>query len=262
MRSFIHVLYHPLSIFLILAVLAFLGKAVHWFWFSRILWLGAGLWLFMLVFTPLPYSLMRNLEQSYPSLRELPPGFEEANILVLASGFTHDTSLLPNDQLDEHMLKRLSEGIRLYHLSGGKATLYLSGPQGRRASSQASIAAETAKNIGKVPDSSLVLIEDGRITQEELEAYAAKAELSRPLIIVTAARHEKRACFIAKSLGLDPMAAPTAHLIIKESYQSSYWNIGFKGVDIMRSFLREKLGLIYFQIFEQLGWDSEKTLSR
>lgn len=249
MRSFVHVLYHPLFIFLMLGFLAFLAKALHWFWLSRGLWFLGGLWLLTLVFTPLPYYLMRGLEQEFESLHSLPDGYEEANILVLASGFTHDTTLLPTDQLDEHMLKRLSEGLRVYRMSGGKATLYLSGPKGKRASSQAQIAALSAQEIAGVPSKKIRLIEDGRITLEELTSYQAQADLSKPLILVTAARHQKRACAIARSLGLDPLPAPTAHMIIKESYEPSYWGIGFKGIGVMRAWLRERLGLVYFRWF-------------
>ena len=103
----------------------------------------------------------------------------QIHILVLASGFTNDTTLSAANRLSGTMLRRVTEGVRLYHhlqkvyrdQQQFNVKLILSGPAVDKPVSQANMAAEAAVGLGVNPDDTR-LLEHPLNTMQEAQLYA------------------------------------------------------------------------------------------
>jgi len=241
MKTLAHFLLQPVLIGLFLLLAGLLLSKWDFALLGRLLWFLAGLWFFLMLFTPVPQWFVRQREQRFSSLREIPAFQEPPQILVLASGFTHDTSLVPTNQLGGTMLQRVVEGYRLYrHIPG--AQLILSGPKGERSVSQASVARAAALDLGAVPQDCHVL-EHPENTWQEAQLFAARYyHKDRPVILVSSAVHLPRAVYLFQKLGIEVRPAPTAHLVKTEAHEGWRWEPGFSGLSLMRRYLHEKVG--------------------
>ena len=212
LRPLIHLFLHPISIGALLLLIALICTKYSWLITGKILWVTGGLWFFLIIFTPLPQKLVMELESRHPTLLKnnfnLNPNFDlnfnpnhatstQIHILVLASGFTNDTTLSAANRLSGTMLRRVAKGVRLYHhlqkieikkKGKGKGTgtgmekgtenqqrfdvkLILSGPAVDKPVSQASMAAKAAVGLGVNPDDTR-LLEHPLNTWQEAQLYA------------------------------------------------------------------------------------------
>jgi uncharacterized SAM-binding protein YcdF (DUF218 family) len=205
----------------------------------------SGLYLFFVLFSPLPSYLLLKLEKSelilVERVKENSTDFN--NILVFAAGFTNDTSLHANSQLSETMLQRVVEGVRVYHKIGAKK-LILSGPCKDERGCQAEAAAEVARSL-RVPSENIAIITAGRNTIEEVEAYIAEYGKEKKLRAVSSARHLKRIKLIADNLGLEIELSASDYEIKRENGRSNSFEPGFKGIGYTKMFLHEWLGMWY-----------------
>ncbi|MFW6315365.1 MAG: YdcF family protein, partial [Desulfohalobiaceae bacterium] len=171
--------------------------------------LVAGSCLFLLLSTPfLPEKLLQDLEQSSPELLDPP----EANwILVLGGGARGRQDLPPASRLGESSLYRLAEGLRLAK-SLPEARLVTSGGSYFAGPSSARIMASTAKSWGLDPDR--IVIQDSPLnTAGEAKSMARRMQKQERLILVTSAFHMPRAMQLFQTQGLEPVPAPTRHLV-------------------------------------------------
>ena len=132
-------------------------------------------------------------------------------IVVLASSHILDCRIPITSQFSYAGLVRLVEGISLYKKCLG-AKLIFSGGKGRNTSfSDAELMADLALDLG-VPREEIILEKDSMSTEDE-------AKLLKPILgnekflLVTSASHMPRSMGLFRKMGMNPIPAPTGHLV-------------------------------------------------
>jgi len=221
MRVLISTIINPLTILWILLILAgiFLWRKRRKT--AKVLGVIAIIWL-LIISTPfIPNTLVKALENKYPPLKQLYIKPATCNILILGGGHTDDPRFPANNQLSTTALGRLAEGIRIHRQLPG-STIITSGYKGKGTISQAKVLAETAELLGEETES-IRLQTEPKNTREEAEQYKKLYADSSQLILVTSATHMPRAMWTFKKAGLDPIPAPTNHIIKKGTGKRSFW---------------------------------------
>jgi uncharacterized SAM-binding protein YcdF (DUF218 family) len=174
--------------------------------------LGVGLFA-VLSYGSFPDMLLKPLEYSYPPK----PGIEEIRrakwIVVLGGGHVSDPRVPITSQLSEDSMTRLVEGIRLQKMNP-EAKLLLSGGRVFDPVPNAEIMARVALSIG-VDRQNMVLETASRDTKDEARIIKEMVG-NDPFLLVTSASHMPRSMALFKSLGMNPVPAPTGH-IVKET---------------------------------------------
>ena len=166
-------------------------------------------------FSFVPNMLLSHLEQQYPSFKiEANEGCNSLGIkyvVVLAGGHILDPKIPITGQFCYEGLVRLIEGIRLYKKCPG-AKLILSGGKGRDMHiSDAELMGDLAFDLG-VPRDDIILEKDSMSTEDE-------AKLLKPVVrnekflLVTSASHMPRSIGLFRKMGMNPIPAPTGHLV-------------------------------------------------
>jgi uncharacterized SAM-binding protein YcdF (DUF218 family) len=244
-KVIIHFLTNPIIGVLFLAILSWVMFRLKLEFMGQLFWMLSGLYLFFVLFSPLPSYLLQKLEKSELILveRVKENSTDSNNILVFAAGFINDTSLHANSQLSETMLQRVVEGVKIYHDIGAKK-LILSGPCKEDGGCQAEVASQVARSL-LVPSDNIAMITAGHNTIEELEAYVAEYGKESKLMAVSSARHLKRIKLIADYLGLEVELSASDYEIKREAGRSNAFQPGFKGIGYTKMFLHEWLGMWY-----------------
>ena len=213
LHSFLSQLILPLPIFWTFTTLA----GIFYLWRRKtpaiVLSVVALFWL-LAVSTPfLPNLLVSNLENRYDTLQpaNLKGSSGPINILVLGCGHTNDSRLPANNQLSTVALARLAEGIRLQRLIP-HSTLITSGYAGEGDVAQAEVLAKTAMLLGVDP-ARIRMQTLPKNTRMEATEYKRLFGASAQLMLVTSAAHMPRAMYLFRQAGLNPIAAPTNHLV-------------------------------------------------
>lgn len=240
------ILFNPLFVFWLLAVLSFIAlkfKLRIW----KLLLSLAFTELFLFTVTPLPVLMVRHLEGQYSPFDERKAG--SYPVLVLGGNHAVNYSLPPLQRLSDHVLGRVTEGVRIYS-TNKKNTFICSGFSFSDTITTAQVMAETAVSLGVSPKDTLMLIKP-RTTWEE--AHAFKERLGdRQFILVTSALHMPRAMETFKRMGLRPIAAP-ANFLSKEDperHTISWWPSGKKALFTEKA-LHEYAGLWYYRWFKE-----------
>ncbi len=248
LRLTVDFLLHPLNVMAILSLLALISL-----WrrknqaFRRLTTIT--LMLFVATATaPLPDLLVSLLERRHPVLPELAPMDTErpVYIIVLGSGHTADPALPALGQLSATALQRLTEGIRLQRALPG-SLLITSGYQGRSTHSQADIMRQAAMTLG-VDGASVMTQDSPSTTAEEAKFYAGTYGRSSHLVLVTSATHMPRAMYLFQQEGLQPIAAPTGHLIKRDPGQSRSLWFSTHNLDKCHKALHEYVGLLWARL--------------
>ncbi|MFQ5964537.1 MAG: envelope biogenesis factor ElyC [Candidatus Scalinduaceae bacterium] len=133
-------------------------------------------------------------------------------IVVLAGGIVPDPAIPILSQLSDSTLMRLIEGIRLYRKYPG-SKLVLSGGGGSKLYTEAEAMADVAKSIG-IDKSDIIIESDSRDTRDQ--AHFIKSIIDKnPFVLVTSAAHMPRSVALFKNNGMEPIPAPTMHLVRK-----------------------------------------------
>lgn len=223
MRSLLSSLLQPLLLFWILVVLA---VYFDFSWRKRLATKAilGGFFLLFIITTPfVPNFLVKNLENRYPvfSVKQIKKDNRPIHILVLGGGHTYDERLPANNQLSSGALVRLTEGIRLNRVISG-SELITSGYGGDEEITQAEVLANSAVLLGVNP--SVIKMQNSPVnTWMEATEYKRLNGDSAQLIVVTSAIHMPRAIYLFRKAGLDPIAAPTNH-ILKYGKSSTVFN--------------------------------------
>lgn len=246
MHEFLSSLIMPLPVFF-----ALLGAGIFFIWLkkrrtAKILLLVAGCWLLVISTKPVPYILVKCLEDKYDVLNVIPESdfAGELHILVLAAGHSDDESLPPNGQLSGSALGRLTEGVRLHKLYPC-SKLILSGPGGKEGYTQADALLRTAIIMG-VDSSSILLMRRAKNTSGEAEEYKKLYANGSHLILVTSAIHMPRAMVTFKKAGLNPVPAPTNFIIKHGSRKDPWgWLPSAHYIGMMETALHELAGIVW-----------------
>jgi uncharacterized SAM-binding protein YcdF (DUF218 family) len=215
------------------------------------------LWLLVISTPFIPDLLVAGLENRYPvyalpgespcTATETESGASGVNILVLGSGHTNDSRLQATNRLSETALARLTEGIRLQRQIPA-SLLITSGWSGKRETvPQAEVLAQAALLLGV--DSSQVKTQSlPNNTRMEASEYKRLFGDSARLILVTSAAHMPRAVYLFRKAGLEPLPAPTNHLVKKgEKRNPWFWLPSSAHISKMESAIHEYAGLIWYK---------------
>ena len=184
---------------------------------GNIIFMTAFAGLFLTAVTPLPVYLIKRLEKQYPVYK----GTEKLPILVLGNYHADDNSLYPSQKLSFQSLERVTEGIRIYNLNPSTPIAF-SGFAVNDKVATGIIGSEAAVSLGVSPKDTLIL-PSPRSTWEEALAYKKRFGNGKKFILVTNAIHMPRAMKAFKTLGMQPIAAPTG-FSVKEGTRNSVYN--------------------------------------
>ena len=212
-------------------------------------WLGGVTvaWLVIMSTPFLPTLLLDSLESRYEPLVVQSLADQEApyHILVHGGGHGFDDRLPPNSLLSDQAMKRLSEGIRLYHQLPN-SVLVLSGFSSSGRTTQAEMLRDAALLLGVDKERTIVQTEPGN-TFEEAKVYAERFGNFNPLIVVTSAAHMPRVVMTFQMFGIDPLPSPT-HYRLKGSHRDVWFGLPSSGhMGNMQTALNEYAGMLWYQ---------------
>jgi uncharacterized SAM-binding protein YcdF (DUF218 family) len=244
LKKIISIFIMPLSLGVVLLILAFLYLRKRSYTKSKFLLSIGIIWLMAISYLPFSNYLLYKLESTYPTLHTPPKEIEY--IYVLGNSHHTDNNHPITSQVHEISSVRLSEAIRLYRLLDEKPTIILSGYSGLfDPTSGALMQKRLALALG-IKESSLHLEPSAKDTKEE--AVAAKMYIKdKPFILVTSASHMRRAINFFEAQNLHPIPAPTNHLAnIKHiNYLAIFSTSAIRNITI---FWHEILGLLWQKI--------------
>jgi uncharacterized SAM-binding protein YcdF (DUF218 family) len=160
----------------------------------------------LLLFSYEPFSnfLLENLENQYPKYDYK---IDVKYIHVLGSGHNTDKSQPLSSNIGSVGVKRVIEGVIIHKNTAGSKLIF-TGYEGDTNISNAQMNANLAMMLG-VKEDNIIINKEPKDTKEE--ALFAKSMLGGEVfVLVTSASHMPRSMKLFKSLGLNPIAAPTA----------------------------------------------------
>ncbi len=178
----------------------------------------------LIISTPwVPEALLATLENSYPHIlntqqfnnEQIEDG-AKIHLHVLGAGDSNDSRLSYSSKLHVSSLYRLTEAIRL-HNAIPISKIIFTGNSGSGNSSQANVNAMAAKEQG-VSDINTHVIPEGWNTHHEAMAYYKQFGTKHKHFLITDAVHMPRAMMIFKSVGLNPIPAPTHYRLRQNNY--------------------------------------------
>jgi uncharacterized SAM-binding protein YcdF (DUF218 family) len=222
-------------------------------------WLGAGLALLWIASSPIvSFHLIRSLEAPFPpvAVADTP----QADAIVLLGGGVapphpphHRLEL--NDAVDRifHAAHLLRAGRAPFVVASGGGGPYTGGPQ-----TPADSMAEVLVELG-VPDAAIVRERKSRTTAEN--ALFSKPLLeergARRVLVVTSAAHMRRSIAVFRSVGLDPIPAPSDYATGLIDYGN--WTIWVPDAGALRgttSALKEWQGIFVYWLRGQIRTDA------
>ncbi len=160
--------------------------------------------LFMFSYPPFANFLISNLENQY---QKYDYNHDIKYIHVLGNGHNGDETQPLSSIITDAGMKRALEGI-IIHNQIKDSKLIFTGFGGNEKISVAKMNKRLALALG-VKEEDIILGEKAKDTQEE--AYFTKELVGdKPFVLVTSASHIPRSMMLFESLGLKPIAAPTA----------------------------------------------------
>ena len=206
-KKIISMLLMPLSVGLILILIALYFLYKNNLKMSKIFMISSLLWIAVMSYTPFSEMLLSPLESQYPALQEFPRDI--GYVMVLGAGHTTNDKLPMTSQLGRSAMFRLAEGIRILRQLDD-AKLIVSGYSGLDPTPHALMQKKMAVLLG-VREEQIIARYAPKDTREE--AAGVKSILNnRDFILVTSASHMPRAMAIFNEEGLYPYPAPTYHL--------------------------------------------------
>ncbi len=212
--------------------------------------------IFLASFQPVSSHFLLPIEREHTAF--LPVDGSVDYVMVLGSGHVVDDQLPPTSELSHTALMRLSEGIRIARMYP-ESKLILSGYAGGTEFSHAKMMARVALALGVAkPDS--ILLETATDTWDEARQVAACID-QKKLVLVTSARHMKRALSEFQSAGLEPIPAPTnylAQLKIKQPWEK--YSPKARYLEQTEAYWYERLGFWWQHIRDNLLQEEEAKL--
>jgi uncharacterized SAM-binding protein YcdF (DUF218 family) len=212
LKYILEVLLSPWVLALLIALAAGLCRLRGRWRFARGLAVAALLLAYLAAIVPVGDALLGPLERSFPPLSQRGPLPAVNYVVVLGSGYVPRNEVPITAALDEDGLARIIEGVRLARLLG-PVRLVVSGGASPEATPSAVGYAALARDLG-VSDASLVVLDQPRDTRAEARAIAALLG-QQPFLLVTSAYHMRRAIWLLRRAGAQPIAAPTGQIADK-----------------------------------------------
>lgn len=159
--------------------------------------------MFLYAYPPFSNFLITNLENQYPKYEY---NSQVKYIHVLGSGHNTDSTQPLSSQVGDASIKRDVEGI-IIHFKTDYSKIIFTGYEGFTDVATATMNANLAKALG-VDKENLIISPKPKDTQEEA-LFAKTIVGEEPFVLVTSATHMPRAILLFRSLGLNPIPAPT-----------------------------------------------------
>ncbi|RXJ88705.1 hypothetical protein CRV01_08735 [Arcobacter sp. CECT 8983] len=245
LKKIISALLMPLSIGLTLFVIGLFYLLIQKQRKANFFMIIAFLWTALIAYSPFSNTLVKSLENQYPSYLKIDKSINY--VLVLGSGHINNENLSDVSQLSKTALMRLTEGIRIYK-ELNNAKLILSGYKGDEKLSNAQMMKNVAIKLG-LKEESIILHEEAKDTKEESE-YTKKTLKKEPFILVTSASHMPRAMKIFEDNWLNPIAAPTDYLAKEEGKIFSVPKAS--NLKKTESAMHEYIGILWHSITEKV----------
>ncbi|MDA7817459.1 YdcF family protein [Sulfurimonas sp.] len=201
LKKFISFFVHPFGIVFSLFIIGFYLLYKKKYLYAKVV-LSSAFGIFMLFSYP-PFSnfLVKNLEDKYPKYDYK---HDIKYIHVLGSGHNTDKSQPLSSQV---FSTRLLEGIVIHNkIQGSK--IILTGYEGSTDISNAQMSANLAIELG-VKEENLIVNGAPKDTKEEAIFTKSILAENENFVLVTSATHMSRSMKLFKSLGLNPIPAPT-----------------------------------------------------
>lgn len=160
--------------------------------------------LFLFSYRPFSNILVQNIEDMY---QKYDYKQEIKYIHVLGSGHNADESQPLSSNISSVGVKRVLEGVMIYKKSAGTKLIF-TGYEGNTKISNAQMNANLALALGVSADD-IIIGKEPKDTKEEA-LFAKSIVGGEPFALVTSATHMPRSMMLFESLGLHPIAAPTA----------------------------------------------------
>jgi uncharacterized SAM-binding protein YcdF (DUF218 family) len=97
-----------------------------------------------------------------------------------------------------------------------------------------------------VDESRIKLVPAAENTRSEAFDYSKQLGSEYPVILVTDAAHMPRAMFLFRSADINPVPAPTNHMVKEEKIED--WSPSFRNIEMMDYALHEKVGLLWAKL--------------
>lgn len=244
-KKFISFFFEPLGIVITLFILGlyYLYKQKHKR-AGRFLF-GSVLSLILFSYPPVANYLIAPLENQYQKYQYIQ---DVKYIHVLGNGHTTDQTQPLSSQVTNDGTKRVLEGIIL-HNNMPETTIIFTGYKGRTDTPNAVMNSKLSYALG-VEENATLLNPKPEDTREEAE-FTKTVVGEEPFILVTSASHMPRAMMLFRSLGMNPIAAPTA--FYKDSEVSWMRLPSAHALFVSTLAMHEYLGIVYAQIKEILS---------
>ena len=219
------------------------------------IFITAGLTIFLLSsYGQTSNFLIKSLESRYPPISNdiLMSGPDNLPklVVVLGGGHTSNPDFPITSQVGSGSLIRLMEGIRIYRQIPG-CKLVLSGGGMFDPVPEAETMARMAESVG-VDDADIIIEAESRNTHEQA-MFLAPMLGDKDFILVTSALHMPRAMALFEKLDMNPMPAPTHHLVIKKDYWATDLLLPSSGnIGKLRVAIYEYLGMAYSKLSGQI----------
>lgn len=195
----------PIIIFFLLAACFFIWRKKYR---KANIFLSVGVvGLLAVSFAPLPSNLLYSLERQHP---QFDLSQKVKYIVVLGCSHVNDRAVPVTSQLSPCSLIRATEAIRILQYNP-QASIITSGNVGRQTFSNAYMNAQFLIAMG-IPKHRIIEVSLSQDTEEEAENLRATIA-DQPFALVTSASHMKRAVLLFEQQKLNPIPAPTEHLI-------------------------------------------------
>ena len=249
LKAFFSGIIMPLPVFWILIFLIVIFYFRRKRKLSGFLGIFSFLWLLTISTPFLPDLLISRLEDRYEVFN--PDTFvrldNAVHIVVLGGGHVNDDRLPANDRLSPTAMVRLSEAIRI-HRELPESIIITSGWSALGNQPQAEVLKEAALLMG-VEEKYIKTQPLPENTRMEASEYKKLFGDTAQLIVVTSAVHMPRAVYAFQNEGLDPVAAPTNHLVKKSENYNPWIGIpSSHNISKMESAVHEYLGLLWYKL--------------
>ncbi len=193
----------------------------------------------LLLFAYPPFSnfLITNLEDRHPVY-----DYKDKikYIHVLGSGHNNDPSQSISSQMSDAGIKRVVEGV-IIHRRTPNSILIFTGYKGKANISTADINTKFALALG-VERKNIISNSKPKDTEEEAN-FAKSLVGNKPFVLVTSATHMPRSMKLFKSLGLNPISAPTK--FYKKNIDSYFEKPGATTLQNTSVAVHEYLGMLW-----------------
>ncbi len=205
------------------------------------LFLLSGFFVFLLFSYP-PFSnfLVTNLENQYPKYDYK---HKVKYIHVLGNGHNTDKTQPISSQISDAGIKRVLEGVIIYKKTPNTKLIF-TGFKGNTDTSIAQMNSKLAIALG-VRSKDIIKNEYAKDTKEEA-IFTKSIVKKQAFVLVTSATHMPRAMMLFKSLGMNPIAAPTSFYKRDINGYLKAPNIGSFNVSVVA--MHEYIGILWAKI--------------